>query len=252
MHTKEHKAVLSLVNEADFAHAGELEAVDLLLRGIEPDPERRLLDIGCARGATADLLRSLGMGRVTGIDADAEHIAWAQAQYPEVEFHCLDIAAGDDACPHSPQLQPFDLMVAFNSFHGMQDHADAFAVLRRLAADGARLLIFDYVDMGGYGPRPLTDADGEGFLPNPLPLRRLADMLEGAGWRLEMQRPLLTEYQYWHRMLVQRLAARRAIVDECLGASVYERVFSRYRAVLAALEEGRLGGALISAVAETE
>lgn len=58
----------------------------------------------------------------------------------------------------------------------------------------AGLLLFVYVDIGGYGARPLVDGDGDEFLPNPLSLRRLPDLLDAAGWRLQPRRPLLTEY----------------------------------------------------------
>jgi SAM-dependent methyltransferase len=249
MYETREEFLLAAVGKADFSHAGDPEAVELLVRGVAPDPERRLLYIGCGDGAGADLLRRLGMGRVTAIDADAATIASARERYPEVSFRRLDISSAEGADAAEPER--FDLLAGFNVFHALDDHARALSMLRRMAADGARLIAIDYVDMGSYSSCPSVGQAGEAFLRHPLALQRLADLLEATGWQLEIQRPMLTDYQDLHRKLVEGLAVRRAFIEDRLGVSAYDRAYSRYRAVLAALEEGCLGGALIVARAES-
>jgi len=54
-----------------------------------PAPGERVLDVGCGSGVVADLLASLG-AEVTGIDANPEAIAFANATFarPKLDFRC--------------------------------------------------------------------------------------------------------------------------------------------------------------------
>jgi ubiquinone/menaquinone biosynthesis C-methylase UbiE len=53
----------------------------------------RLLDAGCGPGLWSQELTTAGVREVVGLDASAEFIAAARAQYPDVSFERADLAA---------------------------------------------------------------------------------------------------------------------------------------------------------------
>jgi SAM-dependent methyltransferase len=73
---------------------------------------RRLLDIGCGRGGTAEWFNQRGWGTVIGIDIDHASIECATGRYPGVEFLQLDVADLGRL-----ERGPFDLAYVFNSFY---------------------------------------------------------------------------------------------------------------------------------------
>lgn len=72
------KKVLSIVRKADYAHAGEEEAIEIVFKNIPKDSKRLLLDVGCGRGKTAQSVQHKGWGKVTGIDIDSDLINYAK------------------------------------------------------------------------------------------------------------------------------------------------------------------------------
>src|SRR5882672_4946347 len=85
------KRILATVRGADFAHAGEAEAIALALDTWPKMPTARILDAGCGRGGTADAIQRAGWGNVTGFDIDAESIAEARLTYLAVSFFACDV-----------------------------------------------------------------------------------------------------------------------------------------------------------------
>lgn len=124
------------------AMAAEVLAL-LKLRGDE-----RVLDLGCGNGkVTAEIAERVPSGRVVGVDASAEMIAFATAHFPtavrpNLRFEVCDIR-------RLPFREEFDLVVSFNALHWIprQDEAlhgirsamkpDGLAQLR-LVPDGER------------------------------------------------------------------------------------------------------------------
>ncbi|HAT6979783.1 TPA: class I SAM-dependent methyltransferase [Legionella pneumophila] len=85
------KQILSMLREGDFAHPGEIEAIELSLLPIAKNSEARLLDVGCGLGGTAHYVQKKGWGTVTGVDIDSDLIDRAKTSYPDVQFICEDI-----------------------------------------------------------------------------------------------------------------------------------------------------------------
>ena len=239
MNSYRGKQILALVRGADFAHAGEEEAIDRALRSIPKDKSRRILDAGCGRGGTAAYMQSHGWGRVTGFDIEPNSIAYARSTYPEVTFEHCDIA---DVAAHVPD--GFDIVTLFNVLYALPDQPAALRALAGRAGPGARLVLFDYVDPGTYQDAPLMDA-GRPFLPRPLPLSGLASLLENGGWRLTAVEDLKSEYERWYQALVQRIEANRDAIAQLADTAAYAHVLALYAGLLAAVRDGRLSGALI-------
>lgn len=125
---------------AQFTWAQELLG-KLTLKGDE-----HLLDIGCGDGKiTAQLAGLLQKGRVVGIDASPEMIAFAQqsfpaGQYPNLSFYLMDATAIE--LPH-----PFDLVFSNAALHWIENHRAILQSVRPHLRPGGRILL----QMGGRG-----------------------------------------------------------------------------------------------------
>jgi SAM-dependent methyltransferase len=233
------KQILAAVRDGDFAHAGEEEAIALALAELAKDPERRILDAGCGRGGTAAYMQEHGWGRVTGIDIEPNSIAYASTTYPAARFECCDIG---DVAKHVPD--DFGLVTLFNVLYALPDQAAALRALASRAKPDARLMIFDYVDPGRYTEAPLRDGEIP-FLPNPPMLADLSELLQSGGWRLQSVTDLNDDFARWYAALVAKIEARREAIETLAGHEIFAHVLGLYSGLLAAVREGRLGGALI-------
>ncbi len=239
MNSYQGKQVLALVRGGDFAHAGEEEAVALAMAAFPKDANRQILDAGCGRGGTAAYMQEHGWGRVTGVDIEPRSIAYARATYPGATFECCDIS---DVAAHINDA--FDVITLFNVLYALPDQAAALRALAGRAKPDARLVIFDYVDLGRYQDAPLLDAN-KPFLPNPPRLADLSDLLESGGWQLQSVAHLTDEYARWYAALVAKIEAKREAIETSVGPDAFAHVLCLYSGLLAAIREGRLGGALI-------
>ncbi len=114
----------------------------LHLRGDE-----HVLDLGCGDGkVTAEIAHAVPRGRVLGVDASPEMIAFAQATFPPGRVPNLKFQLGD-ARKLGALAERFDLLFSNAALHWVDDHE---AVLRGAAAvlkPGGRLV----VSCGGKG-----------------------------------------------------------------------------------------------------
>ena len=122
------------------AWARELIA-QLHLRGDE-----QILDVGCGDGkVTAEIARAVPRGRVTGVDASAEMIAFARATFPPAQHANLSFQVTDARQLGSAPVA--DLIFSNAALHWVEDHQ---AFLRGASArlkTGGRLV----VSCGGRG-----------------------------------------------------------------------------------------------------
>src|SRR5262249_19872453 len=140
----------------------------------------------------------------------------------------------------------FDLSYHFNSFYAFADQPCALAGLARIAKDSGALVIFDYTDRGGYDDTPLR-CDGEPFLPHPVNLATIGDMMRQAGWTLAATEDLTESYDRWYSALLQRIDQKRAALTEAAGAEGFAFIRKQYAGLLGAIRDGSLGGAIIHA-----
>ena len=238
------KQILALVRDADFAHAGEVEAIELTLGAIVKHADRTVLDAGCGRAGTAQYVHEHGWGRVAGFDIDATSIAAARTRYPALDLRVADAATADAVfAPAS-----FDLVYAFNAFYAFPDQAAALRALRRLARPGAALVLFDYVDRGGFRDGPFGRREDVAHW-QPLRLETCGDMLAAAGWRRDGIEPLHDAYERWYAAFVARIDARRDEVTALAGEETWHAVRELYAAMHDAVRTGVLGGAIVRATA---
>lgn len=241
MNHPEGKRLLAVVRHGDYAHAGEEEAIHLLWERLPKIPTQACLDAGCGRGGTAAFVQAHGWGSPTGVDIDAATIAEAAATRPGLPFHALDITAVGDALPGR-----FDIIYAFNAFYAFPDQPDALASLARAARPEATLCLFDYVDRGGFFKDPFA-AKPESRLWQPMNLSLLPAQLETTGWKMTGCLHLHDAYRRWYALLTGRFASQRESLLAQFPADLVDYATDYYRAMLAAIEQGALGGAIVYA-----
>jgi ubiquinone/menaquinone biosynthesis C-methylase UbiE len=239
MNSATGKAILSLVREGDYAHPGEERAIDLVFAPLAMDPARQLLDIGCGRGGTADYVRSHGWGQVAGVDIDAETLAEAARRYPEVSFVAADVTGIGDLWQGR-----FDLLYLFNSFYAFPDQPRALGEMARVARPGATLVLFDYTAAAGTVRFPDREQAANW---TPLDLERLPQQLRDAGWELVCAQDVSSSYLAWYRELCGRIEAQQEEITRRFGREWYDHVHAVYADLLALIEAGTVGGAVIRA-----
>lgn len=107
------------------------EALALLdLRGTE-----RVLDLGCGNGkVTAAIAARLPQGSVVGVDASADMIAFAVAEFsaqPNLRFQAKDIR-------RISFREEFDLVVSFNALHWIPNQDEALRAINTAMKPAAR------------------------------------------------------------------------------------------------------------------
>jgi SAM-dependent methyltransferase len=241
MNHPEGKRLLAAVRNGGYAHAGEEEAIHLLWERLPKIPTQPCLDAGCGRGGTAAFVQTHGWGSPTGVDIDAATIAEAAAAHPGLPFQALDITAVGEALP-----ERFEILYAFNAFYAFPDQPAALASLARAARPDATLCLFDYVDRGGFASHPFA-AKPETRLWQPLHLATLPSALEKAGWKQTGCLLLHDAYRRWYASLNDRFDRQRSTLLARFPEDLVNYASDYYRALLSAIEEGALGGAIVYA-----
>lgn len=103
--------------------------------GIGGDALKRVLDFGCAEGRMLRFFPRTDGSELWGVDVNAERIAWAQQNLPELRFVTTTTA------PHLPfEDNYFDLVYCLSVFTHIGDLADAwFLELLRVVRPGGHL-----------------------------------------------------------------------------------------------------------------
>jgi len=228
------KKILALVREADYAHAGEAEAINIVFKDIPKDTDRFLLDVGCGRGGTAQYVQRGGWGRVLGIDTDSDSITYAKKTYPDVEFIVCDaMNLGRDLS------RQFDIIYLFNVLYVLSNHRGALEQLRKLSPESGRLVIFDY----------LLKPQGRKNFPfkewNPLDLSIIQSLFPATGWRIVKTDDISELYKKWYKKLVSRIETSSEKIIALAGEEWLDFVRSFYQGILSAIEKNLLGGAIV-------
>lgn len=241
MNQPDGKRLLATVRGADYAHAGEEEAIHLLWERLPKIPTQTCLDAGCGRGGTAAFVSTHGWGSPTGVDLDRETIAEASTKHPGVPFYPLDITEAGARFPGQ-----FDVIYAFNAYYAFPDQPAALASLARAARPEATLCLFDYVDRGGFSSDPFAQKP-ESTLWRPMHLSTLPAQLETAGWKMTGCLHLHDAYRRWYAALTARFTAQRESLLAQFPGDLVEYAAGYYTSLLTAIEHGTLGGAIVYA-----
>jgi trans-aconitate methyltransferase len=106
---------------------------------LNPQPDERILDVGCGTGQlTAEIAQS--GAQVTGLDNSPDMLAEARKHFPELSF-----VLGDAASFHFPQ--PFDAVFSNAALHWVKSADAAVSSIARALVPGGRFV----AEFGGKG-----------------------------------------------------------------------------------------------------
>lgn len=241
MNSYEGKRLLALVRDGDYAHAGGVAGIEVGMADIPKNPRRRVLDAGCGRGGTAAYLKQYGWGDVVGFDIEASSIKEATRSFPDLAFHACDVAEAADRLDGG-----FDLIVLFNVFHALPDQRAALATLAQLASPSGQIMMFDYVDLGGYQSAPVME-NGISFLGKPPIWSDMQSLFSGGGWSIRSARRIDEEYERWYADLVAQIDEKRPQIEELFGPGWFDHARRLYVGTLDTVRKGAIGGVVIRA-----
>lgn len=120
-------------------HAFVFQYGEDVLKLLNPQPGKRILDVGCGTGDLTQLIAQAG-AKPLGIDNSAAMIETASARFPGVEFKLAD--AADFHFEES-----FDAIFSNAALHWVRDMEGAVICMTRALRHGGRFV----VEMGGKG-----------------------------------------------------------------------------------------------------
>lgn len=237
----EKKLLLADIRTGDYTHAGEKEAIDLVMNKIEKDPKQHLLDVGCGLGGTAAYLQDNGWGEVTGIDIDENAINHATKHYPHLEF----IQCAADKVNESLEKK-FDVVYLFNAYYCFLNQTQCLNAFSKIAKPNGILALFDYSSPNKYkGNNPFHDEKNKPFTPINLKAA-MTDFSENC-WDIVEIIDLTPHYISWYRNVINNLKTKENTLTEKFGETAYNLVISGFVKVLKLLQSGDLGGSVVYA-----
>lgn len=126
-------------NSYEHNHAFVWQHGQDLVQLLNPQPDERILDLGCGTGQLTAQLAAVG-AEVVGLDQSPEMIAQAKANYPEIAFVVAD----------ARQFQverPFDAVFSNATLHWILEADAAIACIHRALKPGGRFV----AEFGGKG-----------------------------------------------------------------------------------------------------
>ncbi len=237
------RVLLSKLRGGDYAHAGDREAIDLVIqKAIKLSPEiiqGNSLDVGSGFGGTANDLYAYGFHHIYGIDIDEAAVAYAQKNYPRVNFLTSD--AKNVTAVFEPKF--FSFIYLFNVMYAIEDKKGTLQSLNTVAKPGAILAVFDYSDKGkGF---PLMDLAGKPIYP--IVTTTFQSDLIDAGWEVLEIMDLSDAYITWYENLLNTLSKEKDVLARDFSKEDIDKVEMIFGTMLKWLQDGSLGGSLIFA-----
>ncbi|HHF7375597.1 class I SAM-dependent methyltransferase [Legionella bozemanae] len=236
------KQILAMLREGDFAHPGEIEAIELSLSLIAKNSEARLLDVGCGLGGTAHYVQKKGWGTVTGVDIDSDLIDRAKTSYPDVQFICEDILNSTKLAHKS-----FQCIYSFSALFCFTSQEIALKKLSQLSDSHGRLVLFDYSRPDAtpiQSPFPWSKTASR-F--NPIYLPELKKQLSETGWRFNESIDLSEYFIHWYKLLLRSFEQKREQVEQQFGQHAWDILYSGFKQLLIALDAKKIGGIVVYA-----
>jgi ubiquinone/menaquinone biosynthesis C-methylase UbiE len=235
------KQILAVLREGDFAHPGEIEAIELALSPINKDSKACVLDVGCGLGGTAHYVQKEGWGMVTGIDIDKKLIDYASSHYPEIQFVCEDIL--HNKLPH----QSFQCIYSFSAFFCFASQEMALNELFKLAAPKASLVLFDYSKQVANPIQSPFPWSKTASLFSPIYLPELQSQLSTTGWQFIHSIDISQNFIGWYTALLQQFEQKRIKIEHRFGRQAWDTLYSGYQQLLMDLKTQKTGGIVVYA-----
>jgi cyclopropane fatty-acyl-phospholipid synthase-like methyltransferase len=236
MNSAKGKEILSLIRNGDFAHPGELEAVQAVFSKLGIEPQHAVLDVGCGRGGTAAAIYNLGYEQVSGFDIDRESISYAKSAYPHLDFKVCSIAE----CS-SKYRRTFDILCLFNVYYALtkEEQRTCLQRLYKLSHPETILIIFDYTARGATTLRSPVAHSGP---RTPIKLDTFTEELLENCWRVSEFVDYTSRYREWYFDLVARIEGKKDQILKLADMDWFLYVKAIYQNLLTDITTGNIGG----------
>jgi SAM-dependent methyltransferase len=234
------KLLLSEIRSGDFAHAGDIEAIDLVISKIYKNQDKLLLDVGCGLGGTAKYLKDNGFINTIGIDINQDVINHAKANYPDIEFYNCDIL---NITKHFKPI--FDIVVLFNSFYAFTSQENSLLAMSQISNYDAQLVIFDYFTPSVYKEKNPFYTDGRPF--TPINKNNIDKMLNVTKWQLNEFVCLTNKYKEWYLQIINLLDQKKSELISKFDTKTFNFVYSSFSNLIDLMADNKLGGCIIVA-----
>ncbi|MFA6118681.1 MAG: methyltransferase domain-containing protein [Parachlamydiales bacterium] len=236
----EGKKILSFIREGDYTHAGEEEALDLIMALFPKDKNRKILDVACGLGASAAYFHKNDWGNVTGFDIEEEAIQYAKKTYGNISFFISDVANVSEKIKNPD----FDLICIVNSLVCFPDQLQSLKELRKLSKSTTKLIIFDYTDLTT-GKDNLLVGMGKRASFLPIRIKDFETLVDRAGWKITKYVNLDSKFEIWYKNFLDLVESKRFEIDEKFGKNSTNYVRGKYDLIYYGLKQKWLGGCLI-------
>ena len=239
------RLLLSELRGGDHAHAGDTEAIDMVIRkvlSLNPSVKSgSVVDVGCGFGGTLNYMKHKGFNHLYGVDIDKNAIDYAKAKYRGIEF-----IHGDALSISSYfQGQKFDLFTFFSSIYAMHDKQKVLLELAEIAHPGAIVAIFDYSVDNCDKPLLVLDFGGKPMMP--VCLKQIKLDLASTGWEFVESQDLSKRYIGWYSDFLAKLYAREKILEGKYTKEVISSVYDTFAYFVKELRSGKMGGIVVYA-----
>lgn len=242
------RQILTQLREGDYLHAGEEEAIDMVLdKVLSIDSNiktKATLDVGSGLGGTADYLYKQGFESIQGIDIDPAAITYTKEKYPHISFTEGNALELDKVYPS----KSFALMYMFNVIYAIHDKATLLKKLSALSDPKGILVLFDYTLKNNQLGLPIIDTENKPLYS--IQLDEIKKDLEEAGWKTIEAIDLTKEYIVWYQELVRKINNPPSRVRDAFSHEELVQVNKIYSHLLDLLEKGDMGGVVIYAIKE--
>lgn len=235
------KRCLSKARGGDYVHPGEEEAIDIVMQKFSKDSTRKILDVGCGLGGTAQYIKNHGFGTPVCIDREDDCIEYVNESYPELETHVCDVMDLKKIF----QPEQFDLAYLFSSFYAFPDQQNSLKVIADLVKNKGELFIFDYATKSEYTGPHLFSKDRNGF--TPLRLDNIGQLLGNAGWHLEKIVDMSVDYIRWYEKLITNLENKKHTLISEIGQDTFDTINRNFNNLLTYLHSGEILGCTLYA-----
>lgn len=238
------KKLVSFLREGDFAHAGDIESIDLVMNKFDKNPSQRILDVGCGLGGTADYIQYNNWGEVYGIDIEKESIDFAKESYKHIKFSESDVMNLDSIYEENF----FDIVCLFNSFYAFRDQIKALELIHKVSKIGGKLAIFDYSDLTVGNKNPLY-RNGDKTTPpfKPIQIDTIKQNLISSGWGSIDLIDISNKYFLWYDNLIIKLISKEDYIRSNWGDTAYDKALKTYSNIRNCIKNKTLGGIIIYA-----
>jgi phosphoethanolamine N-methyltransferase len=237
------RLLLSTLRDGDYAHAGDKEAIDLVLEtvlSINPNIRNgKVLDVGCGFGGTLEYIKTQGFQHLYGIDMNQDSIDYAKAKYSGINFTQMDAFEADNLD------DKFDLIILFNSIYAISDKEKLLQVLNKIANPNAILVIFDYSVKNNKKTLDIKDFAGKPMYP--IDLTYLPQNLNETNWNILQINDLSKQYIIWYEQFLDKLHQQRKNLESKFLSTDIKQVENSFAYFLAELKTEKMGGIVIYA-----